>query len=386
MINGHSLANIRTIAGVSLLMTMILMAFVAQWPVVLIAGSVLCAFYALINYSSARIPNDSFLVFLCVFVLFLPALINTHHGLSPAFYFFSTISTFFAARAVTRHPPEVCLAAFRLVYSGAVVGIAVILYTYWGYPEPFGMFIEGSSTNGIPAYLIVIQIGLSLCNYLVRQQLPLLSPVLTGTVAFFGNGRGSLVIAGLIIVVSLCFNLTLVRSTSRRGWLFFIFAFIVIAITLSWYAVELIDLLMSYTKLSVGLEDSNRAEILDQYLGKLDPWTLLVGADYAGTVIEYQYGGNPHIAYIRTHSFFGLPLTVLAMLSPAFVFISKKSLTAKVVFACFIALAAMRAVSEPIFFPTLLDFFCFSYFFLFFRYAPSNRSVRTESILTAGIS
>ena len=376
-------SQLGTVVRVSLLISLVLLTFAAQQPPMLVAGTFLCALYALANFSPARISNDRLLAFVLATALFLPALYKPYHGLSPVFYAFSTVATFFAARVVTRHPPEVLLAAFRLVYGASVFAIAAILYIYWDSPAPLGMVIEGSSTNVIPSYLIVIQIGLSLCTYLVKRQLPLLSPVLTAAVAFFGSGRGSLVIAGLIILVSLLLNISLTRSISRKHHGFFLLLLTLTIILFVWNADELVELLINYTKLSVGLVDTNRLEIWDQYIGKLEPWTLLFGADYSGTVIESEYLGNPHIAYIRTHSFFGLPLTALALLSPAFLFISRKTLSATLVFFSFVGLAALRAAAEPIFFPTLLDFFYFIYFFLFFRYAPPARRHANRSFAGA---
>lgn len=370
---GSAPASMLTIVRVTAFMTLVLLAFVAQRPAIMVAGSFLCAIYVLVIYWSARITWAGLLVTACVCALFIPAFIKPYQGLSPVFYLFSTVSVFFAAKAMSRHPPEVFLGAFRLMFAAAVLAIAWVLYTYWEHPEPFGEVIEGSSTNGIPAYLIVIQVSLSLSNYLVRRQLPILSPILTGIVAFFGIGRGSLVVAGLIIVASLLSNLALARSTSRSRHTVNIAFVIAISILLVWQGEEWLDLLVRYTKLSEGLVDANRLEIWDDYLGQITPWTLLVGADHRGAVIEDYLRGNPHIAYIRTHSFFGLPVTLLALVSPVFVFYSRKTLSAKLIFACFISLAALRAASEPIFFPTLLDFFYFLCFFLFFRYAPSVR-------------
>lgn len=380
MINNAPHSRAKAVASTSVLLAMILLAFAIQLPIMLAAGASICASYALVHYRSACISNTQLLFFVLISALFIPGIINFYHGLSPAFYYFSTVASFFAAGAVTRHKPEVLIAAFRLVYWGSVVLILIILYKYWGYVEPLGMVITGSSTNAIPAYLLVIQIGLSLCNFLVHGRLPMFSPIATGAVAFFGNGRSSLVIAGTIIVVSLFFNLRLIGSMSRKHQIIFILILTSVALPLILNAQELSDLLFIYTKLSVGLVDENRLEILNEYWGKIEPWTFIFGADYAGTVIESVYLGNPHIAYIRTHSFFGLPLTILAMISPIFVFLSRKVLLAKLVFACFIGLAAIRASSEPLFFPTLLDFFYFTYFFLFFRYAPSGIIARRGAV------
>jgi hypothetical protein len=195
------------------------------------------------------------------------------------------------------------------------------------------------------------------------------------------------VVAGLIILITLILNLTITKSSNRRHHRYFLCLLIAAAIPLFVNAEELINLLFAYTKLSVGLADGNRIEILNQYVGKIDAWTLLVGASYAGTVIDETYlAGNPHISYIRTHSFFGLPLAIIAMLSPTYVFFAKKTLRSKIVFSSFIGFAALRAASEPILFPTLLDFFYFIYFFIFFRYAPTQAKVHRASAWKTGNS
>jgi len=356
-----------SISRVVVFIALIMLMFVLQHPVVLIAGSLICAGYAIYSYWPIGVKNGQLILFFTCLTLFLPGFIKPEHGFSPIFYAFSTVSVFFAAKAISNYSNYVFLAAFRIIFIFSILAIALILYAYWGHPEPFGEVIEGSSTNGIPAYLIVLQIGLSLCHFLVRGQLPLLSPILTGSVAFFGNGRGSLVVAGIIISVSFIFNLALNNKQSRARKAIFVFIFCLIVLILTQHGAELLDLLTSYTKLSVGLEDSNRLNILNQYINKLNPWTVFVGAEYHGTVIEYKHNGNPHISYIRTHSFFGLPLTLLAIASPLLVLFYKKPFKLRLVFFTFISLAAIRAGSEPIFFPTLLDFFYFLYFFIYIK-------------------
>lgn len=368
-----SLSNMLKTAGVAMLMALVLISFVAQQPITLVFGSFVCAVYAVIAYRSARIRKDHMQVFLCVCVLFIPAFIKPGFGLSPTFYFLSTVSSFFAAKAIARYPSEVIFAAFRLIFGAAVMAVCWILYVYWGHPEPFGEVIEGSSANGIPSYLIVIQIGLSLSTYLVRGQLPVLSPILTFAVAYFGFGRGSLVVAGLIIILSLLFNMALVRSVTRSWYALHIVVLITIGIFLLSQWDELLNQLISDTKFSYGLVDYNRVDMWNSYIGKLNVWTLLVGTDFQGTVIDILYNGNPHISYIRTHSYFGLPLTLLALVSPLIVFFSGKAWNSQLVFAFFLSMATLRATTEPILFPTLLDFFYFLYFFLFFRYAQAPK-------------
>jgi hypothetical protein len=349
-------------------MVALIMLFAMQRPEALIFGVFLCAVYVLVNYWPIQYTNKDLANFIIISTLFLPAFAKSYHGLSPIFYYISSISVFFAAKHVSRNNPEILLSALRTTYAVAIAAISTILYVYWGYPEPFGMVIEGSSNNGIPSYLIIIQIALSLANFLVYRRLPLISAITTGAVAFVGNGRGSLVVAALIIISSLIFNFMIISRGSRVKRAIYILSIIVVFIYLTSDAEELWDSLFVYTKLSVGLEDENRIEIIDDYMAKIDVYSLFFGADYSGTVIESSLNGNPHIAYIRTHSFYGLPLTLIAMFSPAIVFFSRKKIVEKIVFFSFVSMATLRATSEPVLFPTLLDFFYFLNFFMFFRY------------------
>jgi hypothetical protein len=259
------------------------------------------------------------------------------------------------------------------MFWAAVLAIGWGIYTYFGYPEPLGMLIDGSSTNGIPSYLIVLQVSLSLATFLATGRLPVVSTLFTFAVAFFGNGRGSLVIAAAIILATLTLNALVAHRYNPRLRLVPLGGLLLALLAMMLWGGDLLDLVYGHTKLSVGLVDSNRLEILEQYMRKIDAFTLLFGADYAGTVIEYEYLGNPHIAYIRTHSFFGLPLTLLALISPSLVLLARKVTTAKLVFFVFIGLAALRAASEPLFFPTLLDFFYFSWFLMYLRHAEPAR-------------
>jgi hypothetical protein len=357
--------RLRTFAPVMLFMTAVMLAFISQIQVLMVAGAGLCALYAYGARSGEGLSRNESLLLALSCLLFLPGFAKPYHGLSPVFYFLATVSAFFAAMAATRHSPAVLLAAFRWMYWAAVAAIAWVLYTYWGYPEPFGMVIEGSSTNGIPAYLIVLQVSLSLATYLVHGRLPVLSTLFTFAVAFFGNGRGSLVVAAAIISATLALNL-FVAGRDKPLWRV---AFLLGLFGMLIWGEDLLEVVTAYTKLSVGLVDTNRLEIWDHYTRKIDGLTFLFGADYAGTVIEYEHRGNPHIAYIRTHSFFGLPLTLLAVVSPGFVLLARKALAVKLVFFVFIGMAALRALSEPLFFPTLLDFFYFSWFLMYLRYA-----------------
>jgi len=356
---------------IAIVMSSILLIFIVQIPTVIVLGTIACGAFAYAANLRHGITRKQLYGMAAVPVVLLPAFFKPYHGLSPIFYTFSTVFVFLAAQAIAKKNPVDLLKAFQIIYGASLAAIAFILYAYWGHPEPFGEVIEGSSTNGIPAYLIIIQIGLSLCFYVVRRRLPLWPPLATAVVAFFGNGRGSLVVAGLMIVGTFLFN-ALISDSARTGTRrrYYFVAALALFFVFSEYGEDMVDFVTRYTKLSVGLVDTNRIEIFDDYWDKLGPVTALVGADYEGTVIEMDHNNNPHISYIRTHSYFGLPATILALVSPAIVLFGRKTRMARAVFFFFIGMAALRAYSEPILFPTLLDFFYFCYFFIFFNHAP----------------
>jgi hypothetical protein len=72
------------------------------------------------------------------------------------------------------------------------------------------------------------------------------------------------------------------------------------------------------------------------------------------------------------HSFYGL-VGLLSLFLPVFlVLFAGKNKLQKWIIMSFVLLALLRAVSEPIFFPSTLDFFYFLYFFIFFRFAKKS--------------
>lgn len=371
--------TVREFLNVTLFMAAILFSFISQIPSVMVTGAGICAIYAFSAHTGRRFGNNDLLLFILSCILFLPAFINYHHGLAPIFYFVSTLATYFAAMAVSSHPSILLLKAFTCIYWTAIFLIAWVLYTYWGYPEPFGMVIEGSSTNGIPTYLIVLQVSLSLATYLTYGRLPVFSTIFTFAVAFFGSGRGSVVVAALIVAATLFINLVVVRREDVKLRMIFWGLLLIVVIIGVTRGGELLELVTVHTKLSVGLMDENRLKIWDDYSGKIDAVTLFLGADYSGTIIEYEYGGNPHISYIRTHSMFGLPMTLLVMVSPVFVLFFRKPLVQKLVFFTFISLSALRAISEPIFFPALTDLFYFIWFFMCMKHVVPGYTCTSKS-------
>lgn len=350
----------------------LMMAFVLQRPETLALGAVACAVYSIsrVNFSHVRwnkFPTALFVVLTCLFSVF-----SFNHGLSPVFYLFSTFSAFYAAKYFNESSLRDVSRSLEVVFWLAIIAIGLVLLSYWDYPEPFGEIVPGSSTNGIPSYLIVLQITLSLAIFLEKKRLPVLSPIFTMVVAVFGLGRGSIVVAGMILILSIFINFSLKEVIIMTKFKILIFcaltgllALVVLGLYVDYglFFINLID----QSKFGEGLIDPYREAILDEYLDGLDCISFLFGLNYSGTIIESHYSGNPHISYVRTHAYYGILGLLFVLLSPLLIVFSNKKLLYKLVFLSFILLALIRALSEPLFFPTLLDFL---YFFMFFKYSP----------------
>lgn len=355
------------INGVACILVLHFYAFALQIPALTVGTTLAMLGMLLLRGVHARFELRGVVVLaVASMLLFAPAFLKPWHGFSPIYYGLSSLVSLGIASLVTRDAETLRLAYVRVYWATAAL-LCALLALNNGSREPLGEVIPGASTNGIPAYLIVMQIGLTLSSYASVQRLPLISPLMTFFIAFMGNGRGSLVVATLLIVGTLALGVLGGRhsSFSRKACIAAGVA------TLAGLAVAYGDLVfeyvLSHTKLSVGLVDANRGTILAQYIAKLDAYTLLAGASYDGTLISEVYNNNPHIAYVRAHSFFGLLYTMLALFSPALVLLGRGSLWVKAIFIYFIALAVVRAASEPVLFPTLLDMVYFSWFFLYFR-------------------
>lgn len=358
----------------------VLMSFVFQKPETFFLGALAAGVYAVEFARLSRIRTGAIVGVVLPFVLGIPAIISMNHGISPVLYLCSSIAVFFAAKRFCEHSPEELLACFRVVFGVSIISIGIVLFVYFDHSEPFGEVIPGSSTNGIPSYLIVLQAVLSLSTFIARGRLPLVSPTFTLIVAFFGLGRGSLIVSALILFVSIVWNFLFGKVSTLQRFL----VFMLVLVCLIYISVNFelfLDGFVNKTKLSEGLDDPYRMEILYQYVDRIDSWSLIAGADYAGTVVASQYDGNPHIAFIRTHAYFGIVGLLVVVLSPVLIMASDKSWRNKILFLVFIGLIFMRALSEPILFPTLLDFFYFCLFFMFFKHT-SSRGIVEKRVLT----
>ncbi|WP_313650357.1 hypothetical protein [Pseudomonas soli] len=327
-------------------------------------------------------PTLNVLLIFCLFsILVAPALFVFNHGFSTFFYYVSTVISFFAARQLASIQAEMVLMGLRCSFYAFFVLCITLFYLHRAEPEPFGAILEGASTNGIPSYFIVLQVVLSIVTYLVMGRLPLMTPLLTLVIAVLGIGRGSILAASAIVLISVVFNFLQDLNYRRWGGMFFWGGIVLCVLVVCGINFDfLFNYVSSKTNLSRGLYDPARADMISDYLGQLSIISLFSGGGFEGTVISQLYGNNPHNSFIRAHSYMGLGVFLLIVFSPFLVFFSGAKMSEKTVCFTFLLILLFRAISEPILFPTLLDFFYFFIFFFFYRRAAERQRPSVVSL------
>lgn len=352
----------------------LLLAFAMQLPATIAAAYVLCAVYIAAAHARSLLSSNQLFLYAAAAIPCLLAALNFKHGMTSTVYLLALPLVIIAAQLFGAKPLGHVVACLRNFFWLFVAGIAAGLAMHWDDPEPLGAIFPNSSTNGLPSYLIVVQIAFSLAYYFKYNRLPLLSTCATMTVAVFGLGRGSMITAALIIVFSLAINLCLAKSPSDRRafrvaiWVLGPPAALYVLYNFSDLMAAL-ELAIEASKFSGGILDEHRGRIVSDYLDKIDAWTFMFGTDYVGTSINQYYGGNPHNSYIRAHSFYGVTGLIIIAIPVMLVAVARRQLGQRMVALTLIGLALMRATTEPIFFPTTLDFFYFLYFVIFFNYS-----------------
>ncbi|CAM8664427.1 hypothetical protein MCEZEM1_01782 [Comamonadaceae bacterium] len=365
----------------SLFLLTLLILFTSQLPATIIASYLLAIVYLLLRAEKTTFSRTKFGVCTAICILLLASALTFNHGPTPLIYL--TLSPFLLLMSdeFSKDHLDTIEGSLRNVYWIFVSLIAIALIVFRDEPEPLGAILPWASTNGIPSYLIVVQIAFSLAHYLKYDRLPILSTIITLTVAVYGLGRGSMIVGFLLVLISILINISIAKSNSYRSittTITFTAMLIATALILVNFdqLEQAINVWIEGSKFSGGILDEHRGRILTDYLKKIDGATLLFGSDYENTSITQHYGGNPHNSYIRAHSFYGIGGLILVTTPLLMMCLSRKELKQKIVFILLTSLALLRAASEPIFFPSTLDFFYALYFFMFFRFSRPVKKVR----------
>jgi hypothetical protein len=222
---------------------------------------------------------------------------------------------------------------------------------------PLEDIIPGASSNGVTSYLIILQCNYGVSRFAATQRVSLFTSAITVAICIIGFGRGSLV-ASLGLFAINAFYLLKQWRVLGCWWPALTMLCATFILTLIW------DPALSYldanTKLGAGFDDAARTSILQAYLGKLDAWSIMWGADYVGTGVDEEYRGNPHNSFIRAHHLYGslylLAVFVLVLWSVT----RRMPIAVRLYGSSVLLMLLLRAFTEPILFPTLLDVFFFA--------------------------
>lgn len=361
----------------SAILLSILSGFTLQLPATIAASYAICVVLFLIKEHKFSFRRKYiFFYSLALFFIFIPTL-TLNHEETPLFYLFLSPFLIFWAYSFSRNSIDHVSHVLKRVFWIFVLFIVTAYAIHWDEPEPLGAIFPWASTNGIPSYLIVVQIAYSIAFYLERNRLPLASSSTTMIVAILGLGRGSMAIGAAILLFSFLVNFSQTKRKAHRyiALTFGLLALISCSLLLGVWAEQLsggVVALIEGSKFASGIFDEHRGRMLADYLAKIDALSFFLGASYDGTSINQDYGGNPHNSFIRLHSFYGLAGLVF-FLTPIFlVLTSRKYFAQKIVVSTLVLMALARAATEPLFFPSALDLFYFLYFFIFFRFSASR--------------
>jgi hypothetical protein len=259
---------------------------------------------------------------------------------------------------------ETYLLASRLSLLAAQAALAIFLLSRGITSFPLEGLFEHSSSNGITSCLIVLQVNYSAIQYLVRRKSSLITALLTLAICIIGYGRGSILASSAIVATNLLFSASWRSYRAAAGALCVL---AVGAVLLLAYGRDVVLFVQENTKIGAGLYDEARARMISEYTGRIHAGTLMAGADYRGTVIESEFGGNPHNSYIRAHHLFGLPYILAMILLPCLMVSRGHSFPAVAFTGCMIFILFVRCATEPILFPTPFDFYYFAICFALSR-------------------
>ncbi len=293
-----------------------------------------------------------------------------NHGLTPLFYLLLTPFLVLSAEKIASKPIVHIETVITKVYLFFIFVIIVGLIFNLDKPDPIAHIIPWSSQNGITSYLIVIHISYAIVYYLRHEKLPIFLTIILFVITIYGLGRGSIIISGIILVVSLIVNHFLNKRSIIRNLVYIpIYCVVILLLCMQYYNYESeVDLIIERSKFSQNMADDPRQNMLNEYVNKLDIWSTLFGSSFEGTSIQKYYDGNPHNSFIRVHSFYGL-IGLLSVFAPFWLVLIKKiNFKKKIIMVMFIFILLTRAVSEPILFPTTLDFFYSFNFFVIYYY------------------
>lgn len=273
------------------------------------------------------------------------------------FHFGMGVLSILCAFVLSRFPNEVCRAVGVSLYV-AQAATLFFLFTTDIAILPLDHMYEAGSSNGITSVLVVLQATYAGLCFVTRRGVPVISSFVTVYICIAGFSRGSILASALICFVVLTGYVLSIRPPTFRLSIIFLG---VLSTALLFYLNY--DTLLSFveleTKFAQGFEDSHREQIHKDYLGKIDVLTFFTGADFSNTSIQSEYNNNPHSSLIRAHHLFGILYLVSVVFSIVLGVFSFKRSNGFLFIGALVFIMLLRGLSEPLFFPTPMDFLLF---------------------------
>ena len=154
----------------------------------------------------------------------------------------------------------------------------------------------GLSKNYPGSMLVIFNCLWIVWKYMHYKKMPLLLPIISTIMAFFLDGRSSLIC--MIILTSFCFIFR-----GKKLTILFAIAFVFL-IYHYWYLLEEYYELTRFA--SKGFESDERSLLWDTYITNIDFSSFFLGLDTQNLPKLRDYGGNPHNTFLGMHRRMGL--------------------------------------------------------------------------------
>lgn len=307
------------------------------------------------------------LIILATMILLLP--LAVYKSIYSIYFVVASMVGIVLSYAVSSQP---YLASKALRWTLVSIQLSLLAYVAINIGEdPFPLdrvLGDAGSSNVVTSFLILIQSAYVAALFVTEKRAAWLTTLCTFLICFIGYGRGSIIAAAMLFLI--VFSLLFFENSKNNRQLNFVTkAAFVVAVILSFFYFSgyIVNLVEANTKLGSGLVDDSRLQMISDYIYQIDGVTLMTGAEYQGTSIINEFGGNPHNSFIRAHHLYGLVyLGVLVCISLVAIVIAG-GVGRALLLTSLLCVVNFRAFSEPIIFPTPLDFYYFLIVFLFMR-------------------
>jgi hypothetical protein len=238
----------------------------------------------------------------------------------------------------------------------------ILIVTFWliflGYDKnSFNDLLAVGSRNVYSSILLAFAFGYLFSRYYRGFQSSILLAILVLLSSLFLYSRTgislSFVFLSLVLYQRLKFRVSVFISS-----VFLIFAYV--------YIDDLLFIIESYSNFTKGV-DSERYEIWHSYLSQLNGVDLFFGANLSeNSYISNYFKGNPHSAYIRLHSYFGVGLFLLISIIFLSLYLSFRD--KRFLFFIISVVFLFRAAFDPIYFIWIFDYLFYpALFYVFFK-------------------